>query len=99
MKYDYSPSLHTINNQYGVLEPTKDCPKELLHDILDYFKQRNEDECYHNPSNITDQMQNIPSIPSGIDIFDNKNLSKEESSNNLLNNVFNAMEQVIGVNL
>jgi hypothetical protein len=99
MKYDYSPSLHTINNQYGVLEPTKDCPKELLHDIMDYFKQRNEDECYQNPSNITDQMQNIPSIPSGIDIFDNKNLSKEESSNNLLNNVFDAMEQVIGVNL
>jgi hypothetical protein len=44
-------------------------------------------------------MQNIPSIPSGIDIFDNKNLSKEESSYNLLNNVFDAMEQVIGVNL
>ena len=99
VKYNFSPSLHTINNQYGVLEPTKECPKELLDDIMDYFKQRNEDECYQIPSNITDQMQNIPSIPSGIDIFDNKNLSKEESSYNLLNNVFDAMEQVIGVNL
>ena len=28
----------------GLIIPSKDCPPELLNDILDYFKNRNEDE-------------------------------------------------------
>jgi hypothetical protein len=46
LKYDYSPKLHVKLNQMGVLEPSKECPDGLLEEIMDYFKQRNEDECY-----------------------------------------------------
>jgi hypothetical protein len=46
LKYDYSPKLHVKLNQMGVLEPSKECPNGLLEEIMDYFKQRNEDECY-----------------------------------------------------
>jgi hypothetical protein len=48
LKHNFSPSIHIANNEMGVLEPTKDCPKELLDEIMEYFRQRNEDECYQN---------------------------------------------------
>jgi hypothetical protein len=103
LKHDYSPSLHTINNQYGVLEPTKECPKELLDDILDYFKQRNEDECYQQPNPYIEPsdetMQNIPSILSEMNILDSKTISRDVSSDSLINKVFHAMNDVLGVNV
>jgi len=43
---NYSPSLHITTNKDGLLIPTKDCPKPMLDSILDYFKERNEDEGY-----------------------------------------------------
>lgn len=46
VKHNYSPILHVTHDENGVLVPTKECPKELLSDILQYFKQRNEDEFY-----------------------------------------------------
>jgi hypothetical protein len=42
----YCPSLHITKNKDGLLVPTKECPQELLDDILIYFKERNEDEGY-----------------------------------------------------
>jgi hypothetical protein len=103
LKYNFSPSLHITNNQYGVLEPTKECPKELLDEILDYFKQRNEDECYQQPNPYIEPsdelLQNIPSVPSGIDFFENTPISKENSEDNLINRVFDAMNDVLGVNV
>jgi len=44
IKHSYSPELHVSSNSDGILVPTKDCPSELLDDILKYFKERNEDE-------------------------------------------------------
>lgn len=46
LKHDYSPSVHVTNDEQGVLVPTEDCPKEMLSEIMDYFKERNEDEFY-----------------------------------------------------
>ena len=40
----YSPLLHLVKNEDGLIIPSPECPKELLDDILTYFKQRNEDE-------------------------------------------------------
>ena len=40
----YDPELHVTKNSDGLLVPTKDCPQELLNDIMKYFKERNEDE-------------------------------------------------------
>ncbi len=40
----YNSELHVTKNSDGLLIPTKYCPKELLDDIMNYFKERNEDE-------------------------------------------------------
>ena len=44
LKHNYDPSIHIIKNKKGLLVPSDACPKELLVDIMNYFKQRNEDE-------------------------------------------------------
>lgn len=44
VKYQYSPIKHIQKDINGLIEPTKDCPQGLLDDIIQYFKDRNEDE-------------------------------------------------------
>jgi hypothetical protein len=43
VKHQYRPSVHIVKNDDGLIIPSKDCPKELLKDIVEYFKSRNED--------------------------------------------------------
>jgi len=43
--HKYCPNTHLEYNNNGILVPTKNCPQELLNDIMIYFKDRNEDEC------------------------------------------------------
>jgi hypothetical protein len=44
VKNKYNPELHVTKNSDGLLVPTKECPNSLLDDIMEYFKERNEDE-------------------------------------------------------
>jgi hypothetical protein len=44
VNHRYNPEIHIEKNNDGLLIPTKDCPSELLNDIMNYFKERNEDE-------------------------------------------------------
>jgi len=44
---NYEPSKH-VTHKNGILVPTKECPKEIIIQIFDYFKSRNEDDCYKN---------------------------------------------------
>ena len=44
IKNEYNPLTHITTNKDGLLIPTKECPKQLLDDILKYFIERNEDE-------------------------------------------------------
>jgi hypothetical protein len=44
VKHKYNPLTHVTYRHDGLLIPTNSCPKELLHDIMDYFKERNEDD-------------------------------------------------------
>ncbi len=44
VKYNFDPILHLTKDKTGILIPTKECPKELLEEIMNYFKERNEDE-------------------------------------------------------
>jgi hypothetical protein len=44
--YSYHPSLHITKDKDGLLVPTDDCPTELLSEIVNYFKSRNDDEMY-----------------------------------------------------
>ena len=42
--HKFNPDTMIKRNSDGILIPTKDCPQELLDDIMTYFKERNEDE-------------------------------------------------------
>jgi hypothetical protein len=44
LKYNYSPGLHIAHDANGVLIPSSHFSEEFLAEILNYFKQRNEDE-------------------------------------------------------
>ena len=37
-------SKHIIKNKDGILVPSDKCPQQLIDDIMEYFKQRKEDE-------------------------------------------------------
>jgi hypothetical protein len=41
---NYNPDEHIKVDSYGLIIPTDKCPKELLSDILTYFRERNEDD-------------------------------------------------------
>jgi hypothetical protein len=44
IKHDYSPAIHLTKDAVGLLIPTSQCPSGLLADIVQYGKDRNEDE-------------------------------------------------------
>jgi hypothetical protein len=44
IKHNYDPILHVKKNRDGVLIPTEQCPPEFLEDIMNYFRERKEDE-------------------------------------------------------
>jgi hypothetical protein len=44
IKHKYDPYLHVKKNTHGVLIPTEQCPPEFLEDIMNYFRERKEDE-------------------------------------------------------
>jgi len=44
IKNNYDPYKDIMKNKDGLLIPTEECPKKLLEEIHNYFKERNEDE-------------------------------------------------------
>lgn len=44
MKYNYSPSTHITYDSSGIIIPTKSFSKDFKDEILNYFKERKEDE-------------------------------------------------------
>jgi hypothetical protein len=44
LKYNYSPSIHLSYDENGILIPSKEFSPDFLAEIMNYFKQRNEDE-------------------------------------------------------
>jgi hypothetical protein len=44
IKHEYNPYIHVMKNDFGLMVPTPQCSKEFLNDIMNYFKERNEDE-------------------------------------------------------
>lgn len=40
----YNPLEHLCRDKNGLYIPTRECPSKLLKDIMDYFRQRNEDD-------------------------------------------------------
>lgn len=44
LRYNYSPLVHIAYDSNGIMIPSPQFPKAFIQDILDYFKQRNEDE-------------------------------------------------------
>jgi len=46
LNHNFSPREHLTHDEKGILIPTSECPREMLCEILNYFKERNEDSCY-----------------------------------------------------
>lgn len=46
LKYNYDPQIHITKNKMDLLIPTDKCPKGMLDEIMEYFKERNEDEFF-----------------------------------------------------
>lgn len=46
IKHQYDPFKHITIDHQGLQIPSKDCPDEMLKDIMLYFSERNEDEYY-----------------------------------------------------
>jgi hypothetical protein len=44
VNHQYDPTIHVSYDDNGILVPTNECPKGLLEDIMNYFRERNEDE-------------------------------------------------------
>jgi hypothetical protein len=44
LEHGFDPTLHLDKNKDGLLIPSSACPPKLLVDILQYFKERNEDD-------------------------------------------------------
>jgi len=44
IKHKYDPYLHVKKNKEGVLVPTAECPPEFLEEIMNYFRERKEDD-------------------------------------------------------
>lgn len=44
--HDFDPLKHLSIDNNGLLIPSEQCPKQLLDDIYNYFKERNEDEFF-----------------------------------------------------
>jgi len=44
LKYGYNPELHITTDNNGIIIPTDKFPEELKTDIMNYFKERNEDD-------------------------------------------------------
>uniref|UniRef100_A0A6C0I0E9 Glycosyltransferase n=1 Tax=viral metagenome TaxID=1070528 RepID=A0A6C0I0E9_9ZZZZ len=44
VKHNYDPNIHVKKDKNGLIVPTEHFPCELKSDILEYFRERNEDE-------------------------------------------------------
>ena len=92
IKHQFSPYKHMTYDDKGLIIPSKDCPQEFLNDILDYFKNRNEDEMVEeeiklalNETPNTSNMLVSNSLPKKEDkIADKKEDKKETELNNIL---------------
>jgi len=46
VNHGFSPIEHITTDENGIIVPTSAFPKQLLSEIMDYFKSRNDDEIY-----------------------------------------------------
>jgi hypothetical protein len=44
IKHNFAPSTYLETNSDGILIPSLECSKDLLDEIFNYFRERNEDE-------------------------------------------------------
>jgi hypothetical protein len=79
LKHDYSPTLHVTHDNDGVLVPTKDCPKEMLREIMEYFRERNEDEFYQEPNLYKENDPEHIEMRNSLLSYDNMNVFNSQS--------------------
>jgi hypothetical protein len=47
-KYNYDPIKYIKYDEHGLIQPSENCPYELLKEIYEYFRLRNEDEDFED---------------------------------------------------
>jgi len=82
---EFSPNKHLDKNQDGILVPTSDFPKQLLTDIINYFKDRNEDEMYEG-GDFSKRIKSFASVNSDI---------SEEDNCGVFSTLFNAFDSFV----
>jgi hypothetical protein len=80
LKYNYSPSIHVTDDKNGILIPTENCPKQMLDEIMSYFKERNEDEYYEKGKNSANFVKLVETISSEKLIDSDKNEEKQQEN-------------------
>jgi hypothetical protein len=71
VKYKYSPIKHLKYDNSGLLVPTKECPNQLLDDIMKYFSERDEDDMYKTAlSSKMKQISKVLSIKKHVETED-----------------------------
>jgi len=85
---EYNPTKHITRDENGIIVPTKECPNELLTDIFDYFKSRNDDEMYEGG----DYSKRIKSFMSTNSI---DSLNEPQEHPTLAATLFNAFDSFI----
>ena len=82
---EFSPNKHLSKNKDGILIPTSYFPKQLLTDIINYFKDRNEDEMYEG-GDFSKRIKSFSSVTSDI---------SEEDNCSVFSTLFNAFDSFV----
>jgi hypothetical protein len=88
--YNYTPNLHIKKDENGLLIPTSECPRELLTEILGYFKSRNDDEMYDGG----DYSKRIKSFASMSNI---NSMSELQENPTIVSTLFDAFDKFVNI--
>jgi len=88
--YNYTPNLHIKKDENGLLIPTSECPRELLTEILGYFKSRNDDEMYEGG----DYSKRIKSFASMSNI---NSMSELQENPTIVSTLFDAFDKFVNI--
>lgn len=70
---NYIPNKHFAKDANGILVPTYDCPTQLLSEIFNYFKSRNDDEMYEG-GDFSKRIKSFSSMSSLHELQENSTL-------------------------
>jgi hypothetical protein len=89
--HNYIPNKHFTKDENGLLVPTDDCPPQLLSEIFNYFKSRNDDEMYEGG----DFSKRIKSFSNISNVINNSNVNETQDNTAFISTLFSAFDTFI----